>query len=82
MINRNMLMISKVNLSKATSILIIALVFYSCSSISVFSPEAYKQAVDLKVESLNLMSFASHMPTMKKKWFTTELDKMSFPGQT
>ena len=45
-------MISKVNLSKATSILIIALVFYSCSSISVFSPEAYKQAVDLKVESL------------------------------
>ncbi len=35
------------------------LVIPSCSSISVFSPEAYKQAVDLKVESLNLMSFAT-----------------------
>ena len=52
-------MISKVNLSKAASILIIALAFYSCASISVFSPEAYKQAVDLKVESLELMSLAS-----------------------
>jgi hypothetical protein len=35
------------------------LTFNSCSSISVFSPEAYKQAVDLKVESLNLMLFAT-----------------------
>jgi len=35
------------------------LVISSCSSISVFSPEAYKQAVDLKVESLELMSFAT-----------------------
>jgi hypothetical protein len=31
----------------------------SCTSISEFSPEAYKQAVDLKVESLELMSFAT-----------------------
>lgn len=31
----------------------------SCSSISVFSPEAYKQAVELKVESIELMSNAS-----------------------
>ena len=30
-----------------------------CSSISVYSPEAYKQAVDLKIESLNLMSSAT-----------------------
>jgi len=31
----------------------------ACSSISVYSPEAYKQAVDLKIESLNLMSSAT-----------------------
>lgn len=44
-----------------TSILTLALCLslLSCSSISVFSPEAYKQAVDLKVESLELMSFAT-----------------------
>jgi hypothetical protein len=35
------------------------LIFNSCTSISVFSPEAYKQAVDLKVESIELMSFAT-----------------------
>jgi hypothetical protein len=35
------------------------LLFNSCTSISVFSPEAYKQAVDLKVESIELMSFAT-----------------------
>jgi hypothetical protein len=39
--------------------LTLGFVISSCSSISVFSPEAYKQAVDLKVESLNLMSFAT-----------------------
>jgi hypothetical protein len=31
----------------------------ACSSISVYSPEAYKQAVDLKIESLNLISSAT-----------------------
>jgi hypothetical protein len=31
----------------------------ACSSISDYSPEAYKQAVDLKIESLNLMLSAT-----------------------
>ncbi|MGB5286994.1 MAG: hypothetical protein WBQ32_06560 [Ignavibacteriaceae bacterium] len=38
---------------------IIGLLFNACSSVSVYSPEAYKQAVDLKIESLNLMLFAT-----------------------
>ena len=37
----------------------LSLIFWSCTSISVFSPEAYNQAVDLKVEALNLMSNAT-----------------------
>jgi hypothetical protein len=37
----------------------LSLIFWSCTSISVFSPEAYKQAVDLKVEAFNLMSDAT-----------------------
>ena len=52
-------MIIKSRLTKIISALIISLTIWSCSSISVFSPEAYKQAVDLKVESLELMSFAT-----------------------
>jgi hypothetical protein len=52
-------MIIKSRLTKIISALIISLIIWSCSSISVFSPEAYKQAVDLKVESLELMSFAT-----------------------
>jgi len=71
-------MIDKTNLNKAVSILIMIFVLLSCSSISVFSPEAYKQAVDLKVESLNLMSSAT-MPFADYKeevlYLTTELDK-------
>jgi len=71
-------MIDKTNLNKAGSILIMIFVLLSCSSISVFSPEAYKQAVDLKVESLNLMSSAT-MPFADYKeevlLLTTELDK-------
>ena len=71
-------MIDKTNLNKAGSIPIIIFVLLSCSSISVFSPEAYKQAVDLKVESLNLMSSAT-MPFADYKeevlYLTTELDK-------
>jgi len=71
-------MIDKTNLNKAGSILIMIFVLLSCSSISVFSPEAYKQAVDLKVESLNLMSSAT-MPFADYEeevlLLTTELDK-------
>jgi hypothetical protein len=52
-------MINKLKLQRRISILAITFALWSCSSISVFSPEAYKQAVDLKVESLNLMSFAT-----------------------
>jgi len=52
-------MINKTKLRRRLLILTIVLTLWSCSSISVFSPEAYKQAVDLKVESLNLMAFAT-----------------------
>jgi hypothetical protein len=52
-------MINKTKLHRRLVILTIVLALWSCSSISVFSPEAYKQAVDLKVESLELMSFAN-----------------------
>jgi hypothetical protein len=52
-------MIIKSRLTKIISALVFSLTIWSCSSISVFSPEAYKQAVDLKVESLELMSFAT-----------------------
>ena len=47
---------------KLKSLVIISLLTFilpSCSTISVFSPEAYKQAVDLKVESIEIMSFAN-----------------------
>ncbi len=58
---------SKRNLAVAEStphhfkVLLLGLLFslYSCSSISEFSAEAYKQTVDLKVESLELMFYAS-----------------------
>ena len=52
-------MIIKAKLLTSISILTLCLIVWSCSSISVFSPEAYKQAVDLKVESVELMSFAT-----------------------
>ena len=52
-------MIIKAKLLVSISILTFSLAAWSCSNISVFSPEAYKQAVDLKVESLELMSFAT-----------------------
>jgi hypothetical protein len=39
--------------------IISSMLLIACSSISVYSPEAYKQAVDLKIESLNLMSSAT-----------------------
>ena len=52
-------MIIKSRLTKIISALVFSLTIWSCSSISVFSPEAYKQAVELKVESLELMSYAT-----------------------
>jgi len=52
-------MITKAKLKTFLSALTLSLTIWSCASISVFSPEAYKQAVDLKVESLELMSLAT-----------------------
>jgi len=52
-------MIIKKKIHAAILTLTLGFVISSCSSISVFNPEAYKQAVDLKVESINLMSFAT-----------------------
>jgi hypothetical protein len=52
-------MITKTKLQPLLSSLILSLIIWSCASISVFSPEAYKQAVELKVESLEAMSFAT-----------------------
>ena len=52
-------MLIKKKIHTAILTLTLGFVISSCSSISVFSPEAYKQAVDLKVESINLMSFAT-----------------------
>ena len=49
----------KAKLRISISILTFSLAAWSCSNISVFSPEAYKQAVELKVEVLELMSFAT-----------------------
>lgn len=59
-------------------ILFSVIVLSSCSSVSVFSPEAYQQAVNLKVESLDLMSFASlPYPDFEEEvaFLNTELDK-------
>jgi len=71
-------MITKAKLLPLLSALTLSLTIWSCASISVFSPEAYKQAVDLKVESLNLMSFAT-MPYAdyeeEVNFLNTELDK-------
>ena len=55
-----------------TAILTLTLGFVlsSCSSISVFSSEAYKQAVDLKVESVSLMANA----TMPYNDFVDDVD--------
>jgi len=63
-------MISKTKVYPSILTLTFSLVLWSCASISVFSPEAYKQAVDLKVESLNLMSAA----TMPYTDFDEEID--------
>jgi len=52
-------MTTKAKLRISISILTFSLAAWSCSNISVFSPEAYKQAVELKVEVLELMSFAT-----------------------
>ena len=63
-------MVIKTKNSSAVIILSLSFIIWSCTTISVFSPEAYKQAVDLKVESLELMSFA----TMPYADFEDEVD--------
>lgn len=52
-------MINKTKARNSLIVLSLGLFISSCSTISVFSPEAYKQAVDLKVESVNLISSAT-----------------------
>jgi hypothetical protein len=54
----------------AMLIFVISFITMSCTSISVYSPEAYKQAVELKVESVNMMSFA----TMPYSDFQDDID--------
>jgi hypothetical protein len=71
-------MIVKIKTGLALILTVVALGISSCNTISVFSPEAYKQAVDLKVESLELMSFAT-MPYEDYReevaYLKTELNK-------
>lgn len=71
-------MTTKAKLFTTISAITLSIIVWSCASISVFSPEAYKQAVDLKVESLNLMYFAT-MPYADYEeeviYLNTELDK-------
>jgi len=71
-------MTTKAKIQPLLSALTLSLTTWSCASISVFSPEAYKQAVELKVESLELMSFAT-MPYVDYEEevinLNTELDK-------
>jgi hypothetical protein len=43
----------------AASLLSVSLLVWTCTSVSVFSPDAYRQAVDLKVVSLDLMEYAT-----------------------
>jgi hypothetical protein len=60
------------------AILLGSLLLTACSSVSVFSPEAYKQAVDLKIESLNLMSAATEPYSDYEEevaYLKTELEK-------
>jgi hypothetical protein len=71
-------MITKAKILAITTAITLSMIVWSCSSISVFSPEAYKQAVDLKVESLNLMSAATMPYTDYEEdviYLNTELDK-------
>jgi hypothetical protein len=68
----------KAKLPRLLSALILSLTVWSCASISVFSPEAYKQAVDLKVESLEVMSFATlpfYDSEEQVSYLKTELNK-------
>jgi hypothetical protein len=71
-------MITKAKILTITTAITLSMIVWSCASISVFSPEAYKQAVDLKVESLNLMSAATMPYTDYEEdviYLNTELDK-------
>jgi hypothetical protein len=68
----------KAKLPRLLSALILSLTVWSCASISVFSPEAYNQAVELKVESLELMSFATlpfYDSEEQVSYLKTELNK-------
>jgi len=71
-------MTTKAKILTIITAITLSMIVWSCASISVFSPEAYKQAVNLKVESLNLMSFAT-MPYAdyeeEVNFLNTELDK-------
>jgi hypothetical protein len=71
-------MTTKAKLLTTITAITLSMIVWSCASISVFSPEAYKQAVDLKVEFLNLMSFAT-MPYADYEeeviYLNTKLDK-------
>jgi len=71
-------MIIRKKIKSTATILALFFVIISCSTISVFSPEAYKQAVDLKVESLEVMSFATMPYTDYEEdvdFLSTELSK-------
>jgi hypothetical protein len=61
-----------IHVLRLSFLLWIIFVFYSCTSISQFSPEAYKQAVDLKVEALEVMSYA----TESYPDFETEIESL------
>jgi len=70
----------RINIKIRSALIVLSLNLFilSCSTVSVFSPEAYKQAVDLKVESLNIMSEAT-MPFTEFEedvvFLKTELEK-------
>lgn len=65
-------MIIKTKIAASIIALAFSFIIWSCATVSVFSPEAYKQAVDLKVESVELMSVA----TMSYSDFEEDVSKV------